>query len=508
MDKPNKLILKNTILLYVRSIVMLCIGLYTSRITLAALGVEDFGIYNVVGGVVTMFLLMSSTMTAASQRFITYALGKNDLQQLKAVFNTCVTLHLVIALITIVILELVGLWLLYNQLDIPTNRLSAANIVMQFSILTTAIGIICVPYDALIVAHERMNAFAYIGIYDAFMKLVVAFLLLYANVDKLILFAFLIMCIALSKRIIYNIYTHRNFEESRNVCLKIDRPLFKEISSFAGWNLLGNGSLILRNHGVDILMNIYFGVTVNAAKGICNVVQGNISTFVANFQTAVNPQLTKSVAEENYARTIYLINQGGRLSFFLLSLFCVPLIVSLEEVLSLWLVEVPPLTIEFIEATFIYMLWDSLSRFLINTIMATGNIRNYQLMAGSIKMMAFPIAYVTFYLGGNPIFSVYINIVLELVCLIVRLYYNRKRVGLSVRHYLFAVIMRCWGVFILSMLFSLLLKQYMTANVFFLVPVTFIVTITFISLLGINGKERYLIKSKILSMVSKSIISK
>lgn len=440
-------------------------------------------------------------MTSASQRFITFALGRNDFEYLKKVFATCVTLHIIIAIITILLLEIIGLWLLYNQLDIPTQRLNVANIVMQFSIVTTGIGIVCVPYDALIIAHERMNAFAYMGIYDATMKLVVAFLLLIVNFDKLILFAFLLMCIALSKRIIYNIYTHRNFAESRDVDFKIDKPIFKEISSFAGWNLLGNSSLMLRNHGIDILLNIFFGVTVNAAKGICNIVQGNIGTFVANFQTAVNPQLTKSVAEENYSRTRNLIFQGGRLSFFLLSVFCIPLLVCLNSLLSLWLVEVPPYTVELIEATLIYMLWDSLSRFLINSIMATGNIRNYQLLAGGIKMTAFPIAYVVFLYGGNPISGVYINIILELVCLVVRLLYNRRRIGLSIREYLLRIVSRCWGVFLAALLLSLAFKTGLTDNMFILLPSSFLTTVLLIYLLGINRYERSVITGKFQAVI-------
>ena len=376
----NKRIAKNTIALYFRSILLMLISLYTSRVILQSLGVEDYGIYNVVGGMVAMFTMLSNTMASASQRFITFVLGEKDYEKLRKVFTTSVTLHVVIGVIMIVLLEVFGSWFLYNKLNIPQGRLDTAFLVMQFSISTLFVNIISVPYNAAIIAHERMSAFAYISILDGILKLCIAFLILITPTDRLLLYAGLIFAVSVLIRMIYTVYSHRHFSETQNVKLHIEHGLFREMFAFAGWNLFGNGSLILRNQGIDILLNMFFGVTVNAAKGVCNHVQAAIHQFVGNFQTAVNPQLTKSVAQKDIARTHFFIMQGSRLSFFLLCFFAIPIMITTPDILSLWLVEVPNYSVEFLRWALIYQLWDTLSRFLINSVLAYGKIRNYQLV--------------------------------------------------------------------------------------------------------------------------------
>lgn len=499
----NKRIAKNTLLLYLRSVFLILINLYTSRVILQALGVQDYGIYNVVGGMVTMFTMLSNTMASASQRFITYALGERDSDKLKKVFTTSITLHAVLGFIIIFLIESVGVWFLYNKLSIPTERLDVAFWVLQFSIATLFVNIISVPFNATIIAHERMSAFAYISILDGVLKLAIAMLILLTSADRLILYAALMFAVALLLRFIYSIYSHRHFEETRHIRLHIEHGLFREMFSFAGWNLFGNGSALLRNQGIDILLNMFFGVTVNAAKGVSNQVLHAITQFVQNFQTAVNPQLTMSVAQSDTQRTHFLIMQGGRFSFFLLCLFVIPLIMVTPQVLSLWLVEVPQWAVEFIRWTLIYQLWDTLSRFLVTAMLATGEIRNYQIVVGGTKLLAVPMAYVWLLLGGSPLVGIWVNIILELACLGLRLYFNANANGLRWKTYLTGVVLRCWVVFVMAIGLSYMIKDYLTSNFILLIVASLVLTVLSISIIGMDKSERLLVLSKASSFISK-----
>lgn len=499
----NKRIAKNTIALYFRSILLILINLYTSRVILQSLGVEDYGIYNVVGGMVSMFTMLSNTMASASQRFITFTLGENDYDKLRKVFITSVTLHIVIGVIMIVLLEIFGSWFLYSKLNIPQERLDIAFWVMQFSIGTLFVNIISVPYNSAIIAHERMSAFAYISILDGILKLCIAFLILSSPTDRLLLYAGLIFAASVLIRMIYTIYSHRHFLETQNVNLHIEHGLFREMFAFAGWNLFGNGSMLLRNQGIDILLNIFFGVSVNAAKGVCNQVQTAIHQFVGNFQMAVNPQLTMSVAQKDIARTHFLIMQGSRLSFFLLCFFAIPLLIATPEILSLWLVEVPKYSVEFIRWTLIFLLWDTLSRFLINSVLAYGKIRNYELIVGGTKLLALPMAYIWLRMGGSPLVGIWVNIILEFVCLAQRLYFNYHYNGLPYFQYLFRVILCCWVVFTIDILAVYAFKQYVNANFYIQIAVSFLITTLVVGTMGVSGKERQFILSKVKSRFSR-----
>lgn len=499
----NKRIAKNTIALYFRSILLILISLYTSRVILQSLGVEDYGIYNVVGGMVAMFTMLSNTMASASQRFITFALGEKDYDKLRKVFTTSVTLHVVIGVIMIVLLEVFGSWFLYNKLNIPQGRLDSAFWVMQFSIATLFVNIISVPYNAAIIAHERMSAFAYISILDAVLKLGIAYLIFVSRTDRLLLYAGLIFAASLLVRMIYTVYSHRHFLETQNIKLHIEHGLFREMFAFAGWNLFGNGSLLLRNQGIDILLNMFFGVTVNAAKGVCNQVQSAIHQFVGNFQTAVNPQLTMSVAQKDIARTHFLIMQGSRLSFFLLCFFAIPLLITTPDILSIWLVEVPKYSVEFIRWTLILQLWDTLSRFLINSVLAYGKIRNYQLVVGGTKLFALPMAYIWLKMGGSPLVGIWVNIILELFCLAQRLYFNSRYNGLPYFQFIFKVVLHCWVVFSIAVGTVYLFKILVSSNFFVLIAISFLMTTLTVAFLGITNKERQFVVSKVKSRFPK-----
>ena len=500
----NKRIAKNTMFLYFRSIFLILITLYTSRVILQSLGVKDFGIYNVVGGVVAMFSMLSGSMQTATQRFITFALGKKDIAHLKKVFMTSISIHIALGAILVVLLEVAGTWFLYNKMNIPAERVDVAFWVLQFSIATFFVNVISVPYNAAIIAHEKMATFAYISILDGLLKLGIAFAIVYTPYDRLIMYALMMFGLSLLNRVLYTLYSHRHFEETRHIKLGIEKGLFQEMFSFAGWNLFGSGSKLLRNQGVDILLNRFFGVTVNAAKGLSNQVHHAVYQFITNFQTAINPQLTKSVAQKDFKRTHTLIIQGGRFSFYLMCLMSIPLIIVTPQVLSIWLTEVPEYTVLFVRWTLIYLLWDTLSRFLITAILAYGKIKTYQIVVGGIKFLVLPLAYVWLKLGGNPIVGIWSNIILEMLSLGLRIYFNHLYNGLSWSSYFLKVILRCWFVFVIALAGSYYIQTFLPNNFIILVLIAFVITCTTIAFIGMGQREREFVASKVALIISKN----
>lgn len=491
----NKRIAKNTLFLYCRSILLMLINLYTSRIVLLALGVDDYGIYNVVGGVVSLFSILSGTLASASQRFITYALGEKDADNLKKVFSNSLTLHIVLGIIIIVLLEILGVWMLYNQLNIPESRLDVANIVLQCSILTLFFGMLSVPYNALIIAHERMSAFAYISILEGVLKLCIAVFLLHSDYDKLILFAILHLAVSVLLRLVYSMYSRRNFVEARKISLRIDHQLFKQMFGFAGWNLLGQGSMVLRNQGIDILLNIFFGVSINAAKGISNQVQHVVSQFAGNFSTSIQPQLTMSIAQKDTKRTHSLIFHGSRLYFFMMMMFTVPLMNVATELLDIWLVEVPSYAVNMVILSLIYIQSSTLSKLLVNSILAHGNIKRFQIWAGGTKIMALPVAYFVLKLGGSPLTGIWINIVFVFCCRGVELYFTHRLLNYNALKNVLTVEIPCWFTFICALGISYLSYQHISNNLFVAGSISFFTSLAMIWGVGMNRHERnYVIK--------------
>ncbi len=501
----NKRIAKNTIFLYFRSILIMLISLYTSRIVLAALGVEDYGIYNVVGGVVTMFSMISGTLASATQRFITYALGEKDDEKSKRVFSNSLTLHIVLGLIIVMLLEIMGVWLLYNKLNIPSERIDVANIVLQCSIFTLFFNMVAIPYNAMIIAHEKMSAFAYISILEVGLKLAIALLLLSWDYDKLIFYAVLHLVTSVVLRSIYSIYSRRHFTEAKNISLRIDKELFKQMFAFAGWNLLGSGSLVLRNQGVDIVLNLFFGVTVNAAKGICNQVQHAVGQFAGNFNMALKPQLTKSVAQHNSKRVYELIIQGTRFSFYLMALFTVPIIISCDELLSLWLVKTPDYTSEFVRWTMVYLLLDVQSKLLTHAVLSKGDIRNYQIVVGGTKLLAVPLVYMVLMCGGSPITGILVNILLEAVCLCLRLYYNKRMLGLPVLAYVKSAFVKCYFVLLAALIAPYFLYKTLLTNPWIILPASLFSIMVCIYFMGLNRQERAFVRTKTRVAITKHI---
>lgn len=498
----NATIAKNTLLLYFRSAIILIINLYTSRVVLEALGVDDYGIYNLVGGVVGMFSMIGSSLNAASQRFITFALGKGDFINLKNIFSTCVTLHIILGIILIILLESIGMWMLNSELNIPAERLEVAKWVFQFSLLTFFINLISVPYNAVIIAHEKMTAFACISVVDAILKLGIALLLTIGEFDKLFVYSLLHFIVAFIIRCIYTIYSHRNFSETNNLIFRVEKNTFKKMFAFSSWNLIGSSALVLRNQGVDVVLNMFFDVVVNAAKGIAYQVQGAIQLFIGNFTTAINPQLTAAIAQNNYDRASNLIFHGARISFFMMMIVAVPFIICANDILRIWLIDPPEYSTIFVQLTIIIVLCDTLSRFLKNAILAYGDIRNFQILAGGIKLLSLPITYFILKLGGSPYTGFLVNISIEFCALALELYFVNKFFRFNIKRYVTKAVIPCWTTFAFSLLAASLFSRYISDNRIILLFVSVLISICFI-LLIIDKKEINIIIKPIKSKIFK-----
>lgn len=493
-SEDSRRIAKNTLILYVRMLFLMLISLYTSRVNLAALGIDDYGIYNVVGGVVGMFSILSGSLSAAISRFITFELGKGDREKLKAVFSSSVTIQLLLSLIIIILAETVGLWFLNSQMNIADNRMTAANWVYQFSIASFVLGLISIPYNAAIVAHEKMSAFAYISIFEGIGKLAVAFLVMVSPIDRLIFYAFLLFFISFIIRLMYGAYCKRHFEEC-SVRLQYDGALLRQMFGFAGWNFIGASSGILRDQGGNILLNIFFGPAVNAARGISQQINNAVIGFVNNFMTALSPQITKSYASGNREYMMTLIYQGARYSYYMLLMIALPIILNIDYILSIWLKEVPDHTALFAQLTLIYAMSESLSNPLITAMLATGKIKNYQIVVGGLQMLNLPAAYIALKLGGIPESVIIIAIILSQCSLAARLIMLRPMIGISIREYIknvyLNVVSTTVSATILPILLTIVLK-----NTFldFLIScaICLICAGTAIFFIGFNKRDRQL----------------
>lgn len=431
-NSSNKRIAKNTVFLYFRMLLIMVVSLYTSRIVLAQLGVVDYGINNVVGGVVTMFSFLNMSMTSATQRFLTYELGKGNIESLKKVFAGALNIHIFIGLVVILFAETIGLWFVNYKLVIPESRMVAANCVYQFAVLSFFLNIIQVPYDASIVAHERMNIYAYISILEAVLKLIAVFSLSIISFDKLIMYSFLWFLVSLLIRQIYQEYCKRKFQECHFKYFW-DLDLYKSLTGFAGWNLFGSIAWLLRNQGLNILMNLFFGPVINAAQGVAAQVSSAVMGFVTNFQTAMNPQITKDYAQGRIHEMESLVYTGSKFSFLLLLFVAFPLMINVDFVLGIWLKEVPAFTGLFVILIIIDALVNNLlTNLFITSLMATGNIRRYQMVVSSIILLVLPLGYIAFKYLNTPAYAVLIiTIVVSLISGLVRFFFCKVQIGFS-----------------------------------------------------------------------------
>lgn len=437
----NKRIAKNTLILYFRMFLLMTISLYTSRITLKYLGINDYGIYNVVGGFVITFSILSSSMTSAISRYITVELGHNDINKLNLVFSTSINVQLFISIFIFLFGEIIGIWFLYNKMSIPEGRMDAALWVLHCSIIMFVVGLLSVPYNSIIIAYERMSAFAYISILEAILKLVISVSLIFSTFDKLKTFVLLLVFCQILLQLIYIIYCKRNFEECNYKPL-FKSKLFLEIWSFAGWNVLGNGASILNTQGVNMLMNIFFGVTVNAARGIANQVNNAILQFVNNFTTAINPQIIKSYASGNKKYAFNLACKGAKYSYVLMLLFTLPVIMESEMILNLWLDTPPPDSVAFLNWTIIASLTTVVGQSLVTIVLASGNIRKYQIVITAFGILPFPLSWIAFEFGATAIYAFIIYFACYYFLIYIRIWLVHNITGIPYTLYFKEVILK------------------------------------------------------------------
>lgn len=434
-SSANKRIAKNTLVLYVRMLFTMGISLFTSRVVLQTIGVEDYGISSVVGGVISMFTFINAAMVSSTQRYLNFELVRGDANQLRSVFSTSLQIHALIALAIIVLSETVGLWFLNEKLVIPEARMNAAMWVYQCSILSCAVSIMSTPYNAVIVAHEKMSAFAYISILDVSLKLLVVYLLVVLPFDKLIILSILNLLVQLFIRYIYTLYCHRHFPESY-FQFRFNKTLFKEMFGFAGWSFWGNLAAILYTQGLNMMLNIFFGPIVNAARGIAVQVQSAVQQFVGGFQTALNPQITKNYASNNLPQMHSLMFRSARFSFLLLFFLSLPVLMETNFILTLWLKTVPDDAVVFTQIMICISLIYTTANPCVIANQATGKVKIYQMVVGGILLLILPISYVVLKLGA-PAYSVFIvHFCIESVAQFSRMYMLRNLIHLPLWQYM------------------------------------------------------------------------
>lgn len=499
----NKRIAKNTLFLFFRMLLTMAVSLYTSRVVLNTLGVEDYGIYNAVGGFVALFAVVSNSLSASISRFITYELGKVNRGKVNEIFSTAVFMQFVISSCVIFLSITVGAWFLNYKMTIPEERLFAANCVFYLSVITFVVNLISVPYNACIIAYERMKAFAYIGIVEAVGRLGIAFAIMISSIDKLILYASLMCIFAVFIRLLYGWYCKRNFIEC-HFKWHYDKSLIKEIFCFAGWNFIGAASGVLKDQGINVLLNIFCGPAVNAARGIAIQVSTAVTQFSSNFMTAINPQITKSFAAKEYDYSFNLICKSARFSFFLLFIISLPVLLETNTILTLWLKIVPDHLINFTRLVLSIVLIDSLSQGLVTLMLATGRIKIYQLIVGGCVFMNFPLSYILLKNACEPEMVFILSLLISIICLLLRLVMLNQMINFPVRKFIKHVISPIIKVVFISLiiLLGIIIFQPNTAFRLFLNILLCIFISSFtIYAIGCTSSERLIIKEKFAKLI-------
>jgi O-antigen/teichoic acid export membrane protein len=478
---------------------LMLVYFYTSRVVLRGLGVEDYGIYNLVGGFVALFSLVSAALTGACSRFLNFEMGMGNKDKLSAVFSTSVLIQLILVLFVVVLAETAGLWYVNHKMVYPEERLVAANWCFQFSVLTFCMNLVTVPYNASVVAHEKMEIFSYVSIYQGIATLVIATVLGAVSFDKLIFYAGMLCLIQISVQFIYQIYCRKHFVECRRL-QSFDKTIMMQMLSYSLWHFAGNGAVVLKTYGVDVVINLFFGPTVNAAKGITNQVEAAVQQFVGSFMMAMNPQITQSYAEGNSDYMLSLVNKGARFSFYLVLLLSLPIIINTHEVLNLWLGQVPVFAADFVRLTLVTVIVGTLSKPLVTAQNATGNVRNYQLVVGGIVLLNLPLSYLALKMGADAKMVMLVALALEIVALFVRVFMISFTVK-AFRPVLFVskVILNCMYVLALSAIVPYLMTIWLpqTNSTFILnVIICFLCTVASAFYVGCNKEERFYILSK------------
>ena len=501
----NSRIAKNTLFLYARMLLGMCVSLFTSRVILDALGAVDYGIYNVVGSIVSMSAFLNGAITTSTQRYITFYLGKNEPENLRRVFCSSVEIHTILAIIVALLAETIGLWFFYNKLVIPPERMGIAFWVFQLSIITMTINIFNGPYNSAIVAHERMDIYAYFSLGAIFFQLFMAYTLYKSPIDRLLFYAILIAFVNILTQVLIRAYCRRHFSETR-FSMTWDGKLMKEMGSFSIWNIWGSLAGLLFGQGLNILLNMFFGPVVNAARGVAVQVNQAIEQFARNFQIAVDPQITKSYANNELPEMHNLIFRASKFTFFMLFMLSLPVLVETDAILNLWLVEPPQYTTIFIRLTLTIVIIDSVARPLMTSAAATGRVKVYQSVVGGVLLTIAPIAYIVLRLGGNPTSVFVVHLIVCIIAFIIRVLIVKPLIQLSIKEYFEKTIARILLVTVASIIPTIIL--------YLLLPDSLVSTITvcgmsvvFVAIssffIGMTINERYFVINKAKAIISK-----
>lgn len=502
-SSSNKTIAKNTLFLYLRMFISLGLSLITGRVVLRTLGVEDYGINAVVGGVLGMFGVIQTSMIGATSRFITYELGRGDKKRLSDTFSTTLTIHIIIGVILVVLLETVGLWFLNNKLVIPENRMFAANVIYQFSVFSTMLGVTQTPYSSTMVAHEKLNVYAYFDILNMGLKLVIIYILLIGNMDKLILYGILTLCVSTFMLLLNRYYCIKHFEEAHYHFIW-DKSLLKPIFSFSGWDIFGNFAVMARGEGIAMLINMFFGVTLNAAVGIANTVTAAVGGFTGNIIMAVRPQLIKRYAAGEHEAMLKLMHIGTVLCFILMTYLCVPLMSEIHFVLNLWLGIVPDYACIFTNLVLAFSVIGCMASIVMTVVEATGKIKKTSIFNGTIYILVIPITYFAYKLGAPAWVPFAYNAFAFFVGSLMNMFFMTRYIPIiSLSCYIRKTILPCFTLFMVVAFPSVILHNYMDESwkrILLSVGITVALT-TFISYQCMLDKETrikvlFIIKSK------------
>lgn len=500
-------IAKNTVFLYVRMLLVMCVSLYTVRVILSVLGSVDYGIYNVIGGLVVMFSFLSSTLASASQRYFAFELGKGDKKSLNNVFCINLQLYAMLSLLIFIISETIGIWYLNTYMSLPEDRVSAANWIFQFSIMSYLLKMLATPYQAVIIAHEKMSVYAYVGIIEVLLGLIIAFLVDYIDYDKLIIYGLFILVSNFIVASLYIFYSRINFEEVKYHLTK-DKSKTKEILSYSGWTLFSGIANMARSEGVNLLLNSFFNPVVNAARGIAYQINHAITMFASNFYTAVRPQMTKYYAQDKRTEWLSLSYTSSKYCGYLVLMFSIPLMVYADVLLRWWLVEVPEYTIIFTRLVILTAFIDSMANPLATIVQATGKVKYYHIITGGLLLLNLPLAWGFLILGFEPQVTMIISIIVSVIALFARLCILKSLVNYPLRRYTTNVLVSTTIVLVLS------LAAVYSTRCFFSSPsgllgcietfgISVIIFFCIVLSMGITSKERRVLFNFIKSRINK-----
>ena len=495
----NKRIAKNTMMLYMRMLFSMLVTLYTSRVILDKLGVSDFGIYNVVGGIATIFTFVNTAMTSSTQRFLVFELGKKESSKINEVFSLSVMNHLVMAVMIVVLCETLGLWFLDNKLNIPDERMVAATICFHVSIAITALMVINTPFNADVIANEKMSFFAYISIIEVICRLLVVYLISWISYDRLISYSFLLLFVQILINICYYVYCRSMFSESRFRLVR-NWKLQKEMLCFSSWTLIGNLSNVLNNQGLNFLLNMFFGPVVNAARGIAMQCQNAILRFGANFQIAIHPQITKAYAARDFERSRSLFYKSIEYTFYLLFFLSLPVLMEIDFILSIWLKVVPENTSMMLRFMLLASIIDCISNPAICIAEATGNIKKFQLISYSVAISILPVSYIVFKVGGNLEIVFALTVLFSLITFIIRFLLIKKIIKTSVPEFFKKVVLKFITIVITSSFIPIVLLYVMDdgwLKFLLVVTISFLATIISYWTIGFSNNEKSFVLKKI-----------